>query len=388
MSNTKNTITINGRTYDTRTGAPVKDVVAPVVTHVPKKPAAKQPNKPVFQDVIGPVVIRPTKPRPTPIIEEMAIKPASEAKAARKHHATTAHKVHASSQKAATLMRHVVHKPTFVKASPAQQAIYATSKPKVVAARKITSDPSPRVERAQAIPQSKLISKFSTSNQIANIVKRAEVLSVKQQPAAHTQAVKKIATQPTHQLAQTTPAEDLFMKVIANANSHTQPHVDKPKHAKRSRRLGKRALVNIGASLLIVALVGGFFTYQAMPKLAMRSITKQAGITAAVPHFAPSGFAMQKPTSPSPGTVVLNFRSRGDGRNYTISQQKSSLDSETLRDNVSNSSQQSYQTYESSGQMIYVYSTNATWVKNGIQYTIEGNSSLTTDQVLRIAASF
>lgn len=396
VSNTKNTITINGRTYDARTGTVISDVqnaITPsAVVHVAK--SNKKAHKRIIQDIAGPVVIRPTQPaKPKPAqpvaIKTSAQKPKSQ-KAARQHQATTAHSIHASSQKAGTLMRQVVHKPSFVKPSPAQPAIYTSSKSTVVTPRKLINNTPHRAERAHAIPQSKLISKFSTTSQIPTVVKRAAALPVKQ-PTAVANSVqhnttKAIKHQPPQHMS--TPAEDLFMKAIANANSHQQPHAIIPKHAKRSRRLGKRILLNIGASVVIVGLIGGFFAYQAAPKLALRNATKQAGIAVSVPHFVPSGFAMQKPSTPAPGTLVLNFRSRSDGRSYSISQQQSNLTSEALRDSVATTSQGGYQTYESNGQMIYVYSANATWVKNGTQFTIEGNSSLTTDQVLRIAASF
>jgi len=37
---------------------------------------------------------------------------------------------------------------------------------------------------------------------------------------------------------------------------------------------------------------------------------------------------------------------------------------------------------------IYVYNgSNATWINNGVRYTIEGDSSLSIDQLLKITAS-
>ena len=397
MSNTKNTITINGRTYDSRTGAVISDVqataVPPAVIH--EAPGKKKIHKRVIQDVAGPVIIRPTHPKkakatPPVAVTEAQHKPTSQ-KAARNHHATTAHTIHSSSQKAATLMRQVVHKPSFVKPSPAQSAIYTDKGTTVVTPRKPINNTPHRAERAAMVPQSKLISKFSTTDHTSTVIKRAAPLAVKQPsvPIEATQphnALKKTVQQQPQHLA--TPAEDLFMKAIANANSHQQAHPTLPKHAKRNKRFGKRILLNIGASVVVVGILGGFFAYQAAPKLALRNATKQAGIAVSVPHFVPSGFTMQKPSTPAPKTLVLNFRSRNDGRSYTISQQQSDLTSEALRDSVAASSEGGYQTYESNGQMIYVYSANATWVKNGTQFTIDGNSSLTTDQVLRIAASF
>lgn len=397
VSNTKNTITINGRTYDARTGAVIDSVrpttPPPAVVHIAKN--TKKTHKRIIQDIAGPIVIRPTRPSKPKSAQPasadiVSSKPKSQ-KAARKHQATTAHTIHSSSQKAATLMRQVVHKPSFVKPSPAQPAIYTSSKSTVVTPRKLVNNTPHRAERAHIVPQSKLISKFSTTSQVPTVIKRAATLPVKQ-PAAENKPVQykdlthgATKPQPQHSVS---PAEDLFMKAIANANSHQQPHAILPKHAKRTRRLGRRILLNIGASVIVVGLIGGFFAYQAAPKLALRNATKQAGIAVSVPHFAPQGFAMQKPTTPAPGTLVLNFRSRNDGRSYSISQQQSNLTSEALRDSIATASEGGYQTYESNGQMIYVYSANATWIKNGTKFTIEGNSSLTTDQVLRIAASF
>ncbi len=50
---------------------------------------------------------------------------------------------------------------------------------------------------------------------------------------------------------------------------------------------------------------------------------------------------------------------------------------------------QPFQTFQDAGKTIYIYEdSKATWVNGGVWYQINGNASLTSDQLLRIANSF
>ena len=59
-----------------------------------------------------------------------------------------------------------------------------------------------------------------------------------------------------------------------------------------------------------------------------------------------------------------------------------------LLDNYVSVSNRDYQTKEEKGRTVYIYDdSNATWVDGGIWYQIEGDSSLSSDQLLNIVAS-
>jgi hypothetical protein len=84
----------------------------------------------------------------------------------------------------------------------------------------------------------------------------------------------------------------------------------------------------------------------------------------------------------------VTFRSNSDERNFELQQQVSNWNSQALVDNFILSENKQYQTFQEKGKTIYVYdNANATWVNGGVWYKIEGNSSLNTEQLLKIASS-
>jgi hypothetical protein len=120
----------------------------------------------------------------------------------------------------------------------------------------------------------------------------------------------------------------------------------------------------------------------------MRIAAARAGFDASMPAYKPAGFSFKGPINYSAGQVVVSFNSNTDDRQYSVKQQESSWNSDALLSNfvVANNSQ--YQTYIDRGRTLYIYDgSNATWVDNGVWYQVEGPSDMTTDQLVRIAAS-
>jgi hypothetical protein len=71
-----------------------------------------------------------------------------------------------------------------------------------------------------------------------------------------------------------------------------------------------------------------------------------------------------------------------------LSQRSSEWNSDALVQNFVATSRRAYQSYQDNGKTIYIYEgNNATWVDGGVWYQIEGNASLNSDQLLRIAKS-
>jgi hypothetical protein len=192
--------------------------------------------------------------------------------------------------------------------------------------------------------------------------------------AAHTKSV----TSPIHHALQ-------------HATSHEQTYKAKKvrKHHKIANRLGIHRRVVSGAAMAFAVLtLGGFIAYQNMANITMRVASARAGINANMPDYQPSGFALSGPVNYSPGKVVLSFKSNTDQRSFELKQQASNWNSETLLQNIVANNTKSYQTYEDKGKTIYIYDgSNATWVDGGILYKIEGSSSLSNDQLIRMAAS-
>ena len=86
----------------------------------------------------------------------------------------------------------------------------------------------------------------------------------------------------------------------------------------------------------------------------------------------------------------MKFKSNADpSRAFTITQQASDWDSASLLANYVSSASQTFQTSQIRGNTVYIYGEgdNATWVNNGIWYTINDRAGLNPDQLLKIAES-
>jgi len=121
----------------------------------------------------------------------------------------------------------------------------------------------------------------------------------------------------------------------------------------------------------------------------MHVASARAGVHASLPSYQPAGFSFTGPIKYKPGQITISFKSNSDNqRNFSITQSASSWDSQTLLENYVTPTGQPYQTDEVSGKTIYIYGTsNATWVDGGIWYNVQGNSSLNSAQLLRLADS-
>ena len=233
-----------------------------------------------------------------------------------------------------------------------------------------------KLQRAQTIPISQLISRFSSGTTVqtanAGLSATASRAIIASQQAAHGLAKQ--------------PSLDMFEKALALAHGHEEKT---PAHVKRSlkqARRGQRAL-NAGAGALAIVLLAGFIGYQQLPNLKFQYASNQAGFHAGLPRYHPAGFSLGK-LSYQAGAINVNFQSNSDDRAYAINQKASGWDSQALRDNFVATSGQPYHTATAAGRTIYLYgNNNATWVNGGVWYTVQAGSSLTERQVTSLAAS-
>ncbi len=178
---------------------------------------------------------------------------------------------------------------------------------------------------------------------------------------------------------------------LANADSHNQP---KAKRTRSHSRLAKRLRISprtLSAGSLVLAglVVGGFFAYQSIPNLSMRVASARAGLHGTLPSYQPAGFGLKDGITYKPGQIEISYKSNSDDRNFKISQNTSSWNSETLVENYDALKDNSaYQAVPTKGKTVYLYSgSNATWVDGGVWYRIEGDSKLNSDQLLNLANS-
>lgn len=284
---------------------------------------------------------------------------------------------HHKVERSKTLMRTAVKKPTPQKASSKPKAINHHSSPR------LDVDPV-RISRASKIHKSHLVSRFGGPTGIKPVT---APLPVQDPPTMH--------EPPVFNAHDRTPLENklgrgTFDKAIEKATSHHQPHAKKPNRRHRvARKLHvSPRVINAGAASLAVLLLVGFVAYQNIPNLSMRIATARAGVEGSLPGYQPAGFGMSGPIHYKPGQITISFKSHSDGRQFQVSQRASQWNSETLLESFVATNRRAYQTYQDSGKTIYIYDgDNATWVDGGVWYQIEGNSSLNSDQLLRLAAS-
>lgn len=355
-------IEINGKKYDAVTGRMIVETPTTPLSKQPKVMHAPLPKTGVVLD--GFVKKKPTSPRQV------------------QHAAKTP-------QKSQTLMRHAVKKPTpLSKPSQVQQAPSIT--------KTHYSVPAQRQKAAEKIQKNPLISRYGDVNHRSSVVKKMQHLPVK--PHAPTTQVRAAAPTPTTQQALAhTPSvrsratTEHLERALSQATAHqNHPHTSgTKKRRKLAHKLGISArAMALSTSILAGVLLAGFFAVQNVPNLSMRVAAARAGFDATMPGYKPSGFSFKGPINYSAGQVTVTFRSNTDDRSYSVTQKESNWNSEALLANFVESENKQYQTYIDRGRTLYIYDgSNATWVDNGVWFQIEGNSDMTTDQLVRVAAS-
>lgn len=282
-----------------------------------------------------------------------------------------------STLKSKTLMRHAVSKPKNTeKAKQPKQAITKASS---------LTDTS-REERAKNTTRSTVISKFG--HEVKKITSYA-TLPVTKSPVELPLHQEKVLTPPTATaISPQVQVADPFTQAINNSTSHTNP---KPKMLSKRQKMARKlkispSLLNVSLGLFALLIIGGYVAYNNVPNLAMRVASARSGVAGSMPSYQPSGYAINGAIQYKPGQITVHFKSNSDQRSYSVAETRSDWNSEALLENHVAVNKKPYQTFQDKGKTIYIYNgDSASWVDKGIWYEVKGNSSLTTDQVLRIA---
>lgn len=367
MRDHKNVIELNGKLYDSVSGKIIGS-------------AGHDPSKPV--------VIKP-KSNGT-AVDGFVKKPAAKKISV----SSTSHKpVHKPNKSRASGRDVVAHNrqqtKTLIRKGLKKPATHEATHSEVKAEK--TTHHSSRWARAKSTPQSPKISRFghNTAGTTAFTKKTAHI-HVKPSPRqAHgdtEQVIQQVeAPIPNHnQILK----EQLVAKAIKDARVEKTTHKKARKHRVANKLGISPKIIHFGMGTFAAILLIGFIGYQNATNMSMKVASSRAGFNASVPGYQPAGFGMSGPIEYGPGQVTLNFRSHSDNRNFHITQKTSNWNSEALLNNFVVSNNKSYQTYQEKGQTIYIYDgSNATWVHGGVWYQVEGDSSLSSDQLLKIASS-
>jgi hypothetical protein len=342
-------IVINGRRYDAHSGTPISDQAQKVISD------------------IGPKTQRPTAP--------------------------ISKTVHKSLQRSHTLMRRAAKKSAALITHP-QSTVEVAENHLLDIPSVPSKSESSRLKRANQIKRSNLVSRYGntlkkpvSADDFSRDVKNQTVQSMDVVPVPIHQ--KNTHPQQTKVAKRKTPTEKLLEHGLRSAASHETIKSHKAHAKQRSKKFSlRRKTTRYAAGALATLLFVGFFGYQNMPNLSVRYASLKAGVDASLPGYKPAGFAINDRVEYKSGEVALTFKANADDRSFKIIQQKSDLDNEALKQQLSQRSGYAPQTYPDNGKTIYFYGdSNASWVSDGVLYNIVSDANLNTSQLLKIADS-
>lgn len=277
-------------------------------------------------------------------------------------------------QPAKTLARFAVKQPAAAtKARHVQTAVDSSVKlhkshPPVKPSRSINAA---RLQRAAQAQHSHLVQRF---NKAAEPLRpKLQALSV--QPTKQSAVSARQATAKSH--------ERRVETVLRHATSHQHAAVRYSK--KRFSRVSNR-FIAISVAILAVILVGVFVLSQNLPQIDVRLASIRAGFPLVLPSYQPAGFAFMSHVAVDPGKATLVYHSTSDSREFSITQQTSNWNSETLQAFVA-STAQPLQAWPDKGHTVYLYGNHLTWVTQGVWYQITNHADLSSTQLLNIATS-
>lgn len=225
-----------------------------------------------------------------------------------------------------------------------------------------------RLERAASTQQSEYIGKFQASKKVG-----ATPTAMQPRPAPEDSLV--------HEPPIYVPDEAVRLpaSIIDRALETTPNNLQTAKKSKKSPKLA--------VALTALAIGLGVIGYLNLPRISLSIASRQAGFSAHMPD-TPAGFSIDGPIRYETGKVSISMASNTDSRNLQIVQQPTSLDSASLASGYFSNKDIPYQTVEVNGKTIYIYNGNsAIWVSQGIRYQLEGESGLSSDQIVEIAKS-
>jgi hypothetical protein len=348
LGNPKTTIELNGKQYDARTGKIISES-----SH------NSSPN----------IVVQP---KPGQVVDGFTRRPTTASENLAKQKSARASVNHAKRPvfKSKTLMRPSVKKPAQIK-NDIQKQKYIPKPSHTTAVR---------MSRAETTPKSTMVSRFGLDSMQSSVKKSIQHLPVVSAPS-NVGLVKSAENE-----------LEKFENALKNAGSQIQ-HLEQEVVRKVPilQRIGfKNKFANIASLSFGVLLLVGFFAYQNAASISMRVAASRIGIDAKMPAYTPAGYGPSKKISASDGRVSISFISNTDDKSYTLSQQASNWNSSALLANhvQKRTCPTCFQTWQDGGKTVYIYdNSNASWVDGGIWYQIEGNASLTSDQLLRLANS-
>lgn len=183
--------------------------------------------------------------------------------------------------------------------------------------------------------------------------------------------------------------ERLLDEALAKADSHRQAlRYHAARHFWQRRWFNGPAGWAVGGVVLLV-IIGAFsYSWRSIPQLSMKIAGMRAHVATVIPAYKPDGYRIAGPAKAINGAVVVQYKSASDqSKTYDITEQPSAFTSSMVSQNVVPKGSP-VQTSQVEGNTVYIYgsSNDASWVNNGVLYTIKNRSSLGSDQLIQIVS--
>ncbi len=178
-------------------------------------------------------------------------------------------------------------------------------------------------------------------------------------------------------------AKDLAVKSALRsvATIKEEPAPIQTKHKKPHRFI--LALV---CSAATVAGLAAFINFN-MPNISVKVAAMQSGIEATYPTYIPRNYQLSNVTSDKNGKITMVF-SGLDNNSFTLSEERSTWDSNALLNNYIKKNNSDYSTLREQGITVYTYVGGTAWVNGGILYEITTTGrSLTKEQIRNLVVS-
>lgn len=256
-----------------------------------------------------------------------------------------------------------------------QEVGQVSAYPTVTQKASVTSISHARLQRAQATTRSEHVSRFNEQATASSMTVKHAHIPVRSAPdKAEESTLPAAAPQPKP----SNSPEDMFTRAILNA-SH---HADIKAHTKAYKQKVRRhfASMAIGASALLVIV--GFATYLNTPSLQIQLAGMRAGVSTANPNFAEAGFSYTGVHANQSKLVIGLTTSEAQ---YNLVQQPTNWNGEQMIDEVSSvgaSGTPNFKTLHFGNQTVYrLNNGNATWVKDGTWYQLNGDRAVGDNQL-------
>lgn len=377
MATKRSVIELNGNAYDALSGA--------MLGPAQRATGTTGPNHRVQTIHVTPKPSRLGFRTSTDFASTDGLKPAKHGKYATQMARPARHAAPHQLQPTKTLMRRAVAAPQAVATvgnrhtTTVHKAIHAPSATTAIVPKFSSDIVDPRrLRRATTTTQSQLVQHFAKT---AALPPSQDMRRPVHQNQTKPAPAKPVKTPPAYD------DRDIFEKALAHATGHQEraPQESRSRSIKRNAKKQQKVLSFV-ASLAAFVLLCGFVAYQNKANIQLQLASAKAGFSASVPLYKPDGYDMGKLTYAT-GAVALTYNN-ANSHSFDVLQKKSNWDSQTLLENFVATSNEPYQGYQSGGRTIYVYGQGkATWVNGGIWYQIDNATNLSSDQIVKVAAS-